>query len=147
MAKKYALVPHEWLQQLNKKSFEEPPPHDNYNPQPSITVPEITDRTEERRSISDLVQLFPKRQQSRVKLLGHYLDDKVNLDGNDHVIYNDGEVGSHIIDFIRYFVMPFPAKRPHDAPKFKALMDNSGIPLSIMSKNNDRNRPAEWKKF
>jgi hypothetical protein len=120
MARKFALVPESWLnarQVENEKS----PNH--------ISISEVTGP----QSFAQMAELLPKNLRNRAKILLHYLEGKVTLNEHERVQYNDGAIGSHLLDIVRYYVSPLSKARPLDAPQFEQLITNIGVPSSALA--------------
>jgi hypothetical protein len=104
--------------------------------------------TEEDKKLLTLAELLPKNLRSRARLLLHYINGKVQLDANSHIIYEVKQpgvrkvvtiTGSHLYDCIRYFVSPhnpqFPVKPPEDAVYFALLLQQIGVPSQAISRD------------
>lgn len=102
------------------------------------------EHTEEVRDMSALAEMLPKSYQSRGKALLKLLKGKVQLDSRDHVVYENGEKGSHIVDLVRYFVTPKHLKvtRPFDSNLFYSILIDLGTPTSLMARANTVN--SSW---
>ena len=85
----------------------------------------------------ETINLIPKRYQTKAKALIHYLKDRVTLDANERIKYDDGSVGSHIYDMIRFYVYPaaLSLKRPLDAVQFGLMLKEIGVPDAAVSRN------------
>ena len=138
MAKKMVLVPESWLKQRLDGA--------------GTSVPDVAPTRAEvsivadvpAKNLSDLAQFLPKGYRQRAKILLHYLEPFIKLTDKDRVIYENGQLGSHILDLVKYFVSTFQTDRPVDAPKFAKLMDKAGVPNSaIVLKKKD---PQGWKR-
>ena len=129
MAKRMALVPESWLRQQpfnNERAGSSSSMH--------VSVVEPKKETE----LSDLAQFLPKSYRGRARILLHYLQGHIKLNEQQRVLYppND-QLGSHLLDLVKYYVATFPTDRPKDAPKFAKLMTSAGVPTSaIVSKRN-----------
>ena len=146
MAKKFVLVPEDMLREKY------PPLKTTENLDESdekTTVMTITPDTESKKhdQFSDLVKLFPKNYRNKVKLFLHYVQKRVKLDENDNVVYPDLTRGSNIIDHVRYFIMPFSKGRPIDAPQFEQIIDEIGVPKSILAKRRAIGAISGWKTY
>lgn len=95
---------------------------------------EITSVVDKEDSLSDLAEFLPKSYRGRAKILLHYLHGHIRLNEQQRVVYPNDQVGSHILDLVKYFVSPFPSDRPLDAPKFTKLMTQAGVPSSALAK-------------
>ena len=81
-----------------------------------------------------LAELLPKNMRSRARLVLHYLENgNVIVNDLQRIVYQNGSVGSHIIDLTRYAVSPFMKTRPIDWPQFSALLQNLGVPSSSLA--------------
>ena len=105
MAKRYLLVSPNWISDTSSTSDNLSINVTQYNPKnPQHTT--IVDTIEEgslHDERGDMVNLFPKRQQNKAKLLIGHLKH-VKVDTNNRVIYGDGTVGSSLYDLVRYFI-------------------------------------------
>jgi hypothetical protein len=106
MAKRLVLVPENWLTKFDNENVESP-------------------------TFKEIVDSFPKRLQKKVQALVDQLGNRVKIDSNQRVVYDDGEVGSNIVDLIRYSVSPSTTERPIDAPRFDAIMKGSQLDINI----------------
>jgi len=95
------------------------------------------------KSLTDLAIMLPKTYRNKGYALLSCLDNHITLDDRFHVIYAD-EMGSHIVDLVRYSVTPAHLKlsRPSDAKKFYELLKQLGIPKSLYVQRFDVN--AKW---
>lgn len=77
-----------------------------------------------------LINLLPKTYRNRAKMLLHYL--KPNLSVQGRIVYEKGNVGSHILDLLKFVLMPksFRRKAPNDIAIFVDALKNSGAPDS-----------------
>ena len=103
-----------------------------------VLVPALSMNHTEKDDLLNLAKMLPKRYQTKATALLRILDGKLNLDANNHVIYED-ELGSHLIDLIRYFVTPtyVSVTRPFDAYKFGQLLNCYGVPMSAVARPTD----------
>lgn len=124
MAKRMALVPESWLRQTHTEPGPTPPKQ-------SLTILE----PEPKQSLIEMAELLPKSYRSRARMLLHYLEGHIKLNEQQRVIYPpNNQLGSHIIDLVKYFVSKFPTDRPLDAPKFEKLLAKAGVPNSAVAK-------------
>lgn len=142
MAKRLALIPEEWLNSMPVRNKQTP---DSAQQRPEITV--AVPVAEETPKLEDIANMLPKRMQSRCRILLHYLEGHLKLSPTHKVIYADGEIGSHIIDLLRYFLSQFVTDRPLDAPKFTAMMQSIGVPNSVLAKRINSSAATQWKKL
>jgi hypothetical protein len=87
-----------------------------------------------------IIDSLPKRLRNKGKILITHLGDSIKLNSDKRVVYKDGEVGSNIIDLIKYFVSNVK-KRPIDAPRFEELIMMSNVPQNVLRQ---RNQTVEW---
>lgn len=129
MAKRMALVPESWLRQTMR------PPEAPANHGPGTTVTLVEPPQHEKSDLAELAKLMPKSYRGRATTLLRSLDGKVKLNDQQHVLYppND-QLGSHILDLVKYFVATWPTDRPIDAPKFAKLMTQAGVPAMAIAK-------------
>lgn len=73
----------------------------------------------------------------------HYLLSKLKLNSNKHVVFADGTIGAHIIDYLRYVIHPAMSRVPLGTDKFMTLLKNAGVPESVYSAP----RPTAWLTF
>ena len=135
MARRYALVPESWLNAKQDEGEKKPE---------GVTISHIVKPKKKNESLE---QLLPKNLRGKAKILLHYLNEVLKLDENDRVIYADGYVGSSVLDLIRYFVSPWVKHRPLDAPRFKDLMNEAGVPESAIARKQPANDGilSQWK--
>jgi hypothetical protein len=81
----------------------------------------------------DLLNLLPKTYRSRAKVILHYLLPNIKLNDNKQVVFSDGTVSAHILDYLRYVINPMRMHAPVDIAKFMALMNNLGVPKTVYS--------------
>lgn len=150
MAQKFALIPHETYQRLANRTLQPDngplscPINEN---KPDIHI--YGHQPEENADFLELAELMPKNLRAKAKLLMHYLQGAIQLDAQSRVVFQtetaDGtseeQIGSHILDLIKYFVSPSitfgheaAALRPIDAPKFAQLLSSIGIPQTALGK-------------
>lgn len=129
MAKRMALVPESWLKQTMR------PDDKQYPSQTTTTVTLVEPPQQEKSDLVELAQLMPKSYRGRATTLLRSLDGKVKLNDQQHVLYppND-QLGSHILDLVKYYVSTWPTDRPIDAPKFAKLMTQAGVPAMALAK-------------
>ena len=96
-------------------------------------------------NLRDLSIMLPKTYRNKGAALLTAIEDKVNLDERCRVIYND-EMGSHIVDLVRYCVAPKQLKvsRPADAKKFYSLLEDVGVPKSLYVQRYDNKEWLNW---
>lgn len=126
MAKRMALVPESWLRQMNFNEGES-------KARPTISVVEPPPKTQ----LIDLAELLPKNCRHKAKMLLHYLEGHVQLNDQQRVVYANGQLGSHIVDLVKYFVASYHTDRPIDAPKFQKLMIRAGVPNDAIAKKTE----------
>jgi hypothetical protein len=104
-------------------------------------VPEVDPR-------NDVLGSIGKRYRKKAEQLLSYIND-VKRTENDRIIYGDGEVGSHLVDLIKYFVYPefLKLKRPQDAVKFALLLKEKDIPPSILGRQLSLTNNVQWKRL
>lgn len=125
MAKRMALVPESWLRQQPLSAG------GSSSAGTSIEVIEPKKETD----LSELAQFLPKSYRGRGRILLHYLQGHVKLNEQQRVLYPPNQqLGSHILDLVKYFVATFPMDRPVDAPKFAKLLARAGVPSSAIAK-------------
>lgn len=149
MAKRYALVPEAWLthhastrtSQQNthmdpnrSRSSSSVPKEPSSDKSPTVTSPGNTPN-----ELEQLLEMVPKTYRHKAKVFLNYVMKHISLDDQQRVIYddednNDESVGSNIIDIVRYFVSPYPAERPLDAPRFQEVVEKSGVPMYTLHK-------------
>jgi hypothetical protein len=134
MATKMRLVPEEEYSQITRRSTQP-------NPQQIVKLVE----PESKNGLMDLVQFFPKNCKTKAKLLLSSISGKLTLNDQNRVLYPpNNDVGSNIIDLVKYFTSSFPMERPLDARRFLKLMENAGVPKSAISR---KNKPTKWDMF
>lgn len=142
MAKRYALVPESWLSSLNggmvrtsdfQPSNTQQVLHENVSP----TV--VATESKRSSNVSQMAELLPKNLKTRARIILHYLENgNVNINDMQRIVYDDGTIGSHILDLTRYAISPFLKTRPVDWPQFRDLLDKLGVPNSaIVNRNSD----------
>ena len=133
MAKRYALVPETWLQQQQQQNSQK-----SFETTASTPQVSVTSFVEEPKSLTNISELLPKNLRNRARMVLYYLEN-ANIRVNDvqRIVYEDGSLGSHIIDLVRYAISPFVKTRPLDWPRFKNLLENIGAPKSILAKRNE----------
>ena len=151
MARRYALVPESWLGTINKDSVQE---NVQVNKNVEENKPFVNFHKEvEEKKLVHLAELLPKNMRSRARLVLHYLENgNVTVNDLQRVVYQNGAVGSHIIDLTRYAVSPFMKTRPIDWPQFSALLQNLGVPSSSLANKGETstNQNAvlnQWKTY
>lgn len=91
-----------------------------------------------RKGKTEMADLLPKSYRSRARMLLNYLDGHIKLNEQHRVIYPpNNQLGSHILDLVKYYVSTFPTDRPLDAPKFSKLMAKAGVPNSAIAKKTE----------
>lgn len=137
MARRYALVPESWLHEQVAS------PTAQSHEKPTTTVYDV----QKDDTLSDIADLIPKNYRSKAKTLLHYVQRFIKLDSQQRVVYQPGnQIGSHIIDLVKYFVAPFPTERPIDAPQFQTLIEKAGVPKSALAKRcTAKLTVAKWK--
>ncbi len=148
MAKRFALVPEEWLDQLKRKSTPADIP-DLERPDAAIedgnNTIEVLERhqqpPQEKQSenAANFAILLPKLLRSRATVLCHYVWPYITVSVNNRILYKsdgvDEIVGSNIIDMLRYVLSNKSLKidRPPDASEFLELCKASGVPEYIFA--------------
>lgn len=98
----------------------------------TASLTEIQEPLPEVKLEDEIIDLLPKSYQVRAKIILHYL--KLNLDPNKRVIFDDGSVGAHLLDYLRFILNPLhTAVQPVGTDKFAALLHVSGVPRSVYS--------------
>ncbi len=79
-----------------------------------------------------IMELLPKQQKGKGNIFLHYLLKNVTLTPDNRVLYPDGEVGSSVLDVVRYFVtsIKLPVKMPVDGIKLANLIHEWSFPYS-----------------
>lgn len=94
------------------------------------TIPEEA-TNESSKSESEIIELLPKAYCTRAKVIMHYLAPSLKLDQSNRVLFPDGTVGAHVLDYLRYFLNSLKTKAPLYAEKFDNIMEKSGVPRSV----------------
>src|ERR1019366_8525223 len=97
MAKRLALIEKDYLQRLKDKSDVKTAASNFKNDKTEsedVKIYGIPEKKDD--EYITLIDLFPLRLQTKVRLLLHYLKD-VKLDNQGRVIYPDGVIGSYLI--------------------------------------------------
>ena len=149
MAKRYALVPETWLSSRNgvESTFQ----NNNFTSKPEVTIAE---QPKENKTLVHLAEIMPKNLRSRARMILHYLENgNVTVNDMQRIVYDDdGNVGSHVLDLIRYAISPFVKTRPLDWPQFYALVQKLGVPSSALASRNVNNNKGnsvldKWKPY
>jgi hypothetical protein len=84
---------------------------------------------------NEVLESIGKRYRKKAEILIKYLSDQRKENGR--IIYEDGELGSHLVDLIKYFVYPefLKLKRPADAVKFALLLKHKDVPESVLGRS------------
>ena len=98
-------------------------------------------------NFSTLVELLPKNLRNKARILVHYLENKITLNEHQRIVYENGEVGSYLLDMIRYYVSPLVKQRPVDAPDFESVLKNLGVPSSALARNIETNILDKWLEY
>ena len=98
-------------------------------------------------NFSTLVELLPKNLRKKARILVHYLENKITLNEHQRIVYENGEVGSYLLDMIRYYVSPLVKQRPVDAPDFESVLKNLGVPSSALARNIETNILDKWLEY
>lgn len=87
--------------------------------------------------VDALLVFFAKRFRSRISVLLRFILPRIKLDENMRVLYDDGSIGSNIIDLVRYYTIPTNTKttRPTDAVRFGLWLKQIGAPLSVLTRD------------
>ena len=144
MAKKYQLVPEDMIK--DQASCRPAKVEDTSSAQ----VKFLNDSSlgSEDQKLTELLTFFPKNYKSRARVFLHYALKYIRLNADDQVVYEDGQIGSNIIDLARYFILPKQSRRPMDAPNFEAIVNRSGMPRSVLRQPAKINKePFEWKQY
>ncbi len=119
---------------------------DTLKPETKIDIINPTPNVTEHTVSADLLkfaEILPKNMRSRARILLSSLEGKIKLEeGSNRVTYDDNEsVGSHIIDHLRYVLSPLKMKspRPLDSEMFYKLLQKTGVPESVFSRNVESN--------
>lgn len=143
MAQKFTLVPTALLEKIRAARTTDEPDFNTDQKQRKQNSPslgstgngtdEVSDHgaeTDELNRMDKLPLLLPKRQQNKAAAIIHFLKSVVNMDSNNRIIYEDGSVGSHLLDLLRYYTSPISIMkdRPLDALKFGLLLRKAGVP-------------------
>lgn len=92
--------------------------------------------------IDKLVTFLPKLQRAKGRLIMQALKDKIHLDANSRILYDDGTLGSSLFDHLKYWTGSSGKegiKRLIDHDQFLSLMKNNGVPLSAITKEKQFN--------
>jgi hypothetical protein len=149
MANRYALVPDSWLQQHHQESKSgvvkpEAPQVPVQSEPPHVSLHAKVSQS----NFSDLPSLLPKNMRSKARVLVHYLENGgVVINDMQRIVYDDGSVGSHILDLIRYAVSRFSKSRPLDWPKFQELLGKLGAPTSAIVQRFSPSPLSNWKTY
>ncbi len=140
MAKRYALVPESWLSTLQAPQSLE-----------AETKQVSTILKEPEKSKSSLVhfaELLPKNLRSRARMILQYLENgNVTVNDVQRIVYDNGVVGSHILDLTRYAVSPFMKTRPLGWLQFHALLENLNVPSSAIVNRKQTSPLPRWKPY
>lgn len=143
MASRYALVPESWLTHNKSDSLN----HKKDLPtsvNKEIIVTEANDAQDKINiDVDSLANFIPKAYRHKGKLLLSFIEPTITLNSRQRVVYEDGTVGSHILDLLRYFLSPFKTERPLDSKLFEQLINKSSAPDSVMS-NYRRRHARQW---
>lgn len=82
---------------------------------------------------SEMVELLPKAYRSRAGIIMHYLQPHLKLDQSKHVIFSDGSIGAHTLDYLRYVLKPLKKRAPSSVDKFVGLLQSAGVPEGVYS--------------
>ena len=93
-------------------------------------------RSENEIDIEGLIGMLPKRYRNKAKIVLVILKGKVQFDDNHHILYQNGERGSHVVDLIKYYLTPeaLKIKRPFDSLEFGRLLSKFGVPQSALAR-------------
>ena len=144
MAKKFALVPESWLSSVQQQPKLNKP--NLLEGSDAVQRSELVEEKNDEEKLSELASLLPKNLQSRARMLFHYLENNVRVNDMQRIVYEDGTVGSHVIDLTRYAISPFVKSRPVDWPQFSKLLENLGVPESIIAKRSTT-LLDQWKRY
>ncbi len=142
MAKRYALVPESWLSNLHG-------PNQKQEAETSQNSTVATNFLPKKSSLIHFAELLPKNLRNRARMVLQYLENG-NATVNDvqRVVYDDGNVGSHIVDLTRYAISPFMKTRPVDWPQFRNLLEKLNIPSSaIVNRDTTESPLSRWKPY
>ena len=130
MARRYALVPESWLGKLNGGAKLET---DSENTQSKRSEVKMFSDEKKEQKLVHLADLLPKNMRSRARMLLHYVENgNVTVNDVQRIVYENGTVGSHILDLTRYAISPFVKTRPLDWPQFMDLLERLGVPSSAL---------------
>jgi hypothetical protein len=138
MAKRYAIVPESCLQRLKEPRAatavdeETLPMH-----REEIVVHEETPETPA--PANQVLDLLPKNQRAKARILMHYLSPSIKLDSQQRVTYEwNGAQGSNLLDLLKYFTSHndslVKTPRPIDAEDFARLIRSAGVPEAALGK-------------
>lgn len=161
MAQKFTLIP---TALLDKIRTSQPTPNDHTGPtaatqessdpgvHENLRYPDgnvhIEDSPHEN-ALESLPLLLPKKQQHKATVIVHFLKTLLKLDTNQRVVYEDGTIGSHLLDLLRFFTSPISVTRfrPLDALKFGLLMRKAGVPDYAIGRQLVLKRKSEGASF
>lgn len=157
MASKFALVPWDDYKRLSSRRVGTSALPQEPDSQ-GIHIYGLEPQNNEDSLLMSVVDLLPRQLRSKGRLLLHYMAGKITLDDQSRIIYTVGdpggsaheEIGSHILDLVRFTVSPSShfgnpdepsANRPRDYDKFQSLIAQiGGIPSAAFGKG--KNIPA-----
>ena len=101
-----------------------------FMPESQASQPDQLPEKSSEPNLENLPELLPKNMRGKARILVHYLNG-INVNNMQRIVYNDGVVGSHVLDLIRYTVSPFSNNRPLDWPDFKKILEQCNVPDSV----------------
>lgn len=135
MAQRYTLIPASLEKKPATKTTEVQRGEDE-NTSLNIQRPIVVEEKKIDTPLATVLSLLPKRLRNKGKILLHYLDGEINLDGSNRIIYSDNSLGSHLLDLIRYYTTSagINIHRPVDAPQFGLLLKRLGVPDAALGR-------------
>lgn len=116
---------------------------------PSQTITEIQEESpKELNQENDIIDLLPKTYRSRAKIILHYLFPYLNSD--KRVVFADGSIGAHVIDYLRFVLNSIKTHAPPDIGSFMTLLETLGVPDSVYKKHSvviPKKSDAVWLTF
>ncbi|MCP3681356.1 MAG: hypothetical protein GY861_01575 [bacterium] len=80
--------------------------------------------------IEEIINLLPKNIRKKATTFLYYLFQKVTISSDSRIQYPDGEMGSPILDIVKYFTTSskIPVKMPFDGIKLSRLIEQWSFP-------------------
>jgi len=137
MAKRFALVPEEWLTQIKGNAAKQiivPPPVATVSDEvESVSTGKPKDHTD------DVISLLPRHLQDGGRILLHTVGTLFRLSPTNRILYGgrddggDEMIGSNIVDMLRYVLSSRTSNiaRPFDASDFLELCRAGGVPQNV----------------